>query len=260
MVDQIKKFWQSIEADLYLVVALTVVGLVSAGLVGFAKTLPQLILGGLLGGLTHLIITALTQKRFSWQLEGFTWGLLAALILPAGYPIQVAVTAVLAAGLAEVFHGVIKSRDYHVFQPAVLSLVLVARWSGLTLGFWGDRLVILVILLGLLNVIKQQRLIQVGSALVSFTVAALIARLNFRLADISWLFWLFLVADAKSSLSPGWLQVIYGLVVGLASVLYTYTPFRDFASFYSLLTANLLSTFVQAWEMTKPIGHRVKIN
>lgn len=260
MVDQLKKFWQSFDADLYSVMALIIIGLVSAGLVGFAKTLPQLILGGLTGGLTHIIITALTQKRFSWQFEGFTWGLLAALILPVGSPIQVAVTAVLAAGLAEVFHGVIKSRDYHVFQPAVLSIVLVARWSGLTLDFWGDRLVILVILLGLFNVIKQQRFIQAISALVSFVIAALIARLNVRLGDLSWLFWLFLVADPKSSLSPGWLQVIYGLVVGVASVLYTYTPFRDFASLYSLLTANILATFVQAWEVTKPIGRRVKVS
>lgn len=260
MLDQVKKFWQSIEADLYLVVALTVLGLVSAGLVGFAKTLPQLIVGGLIGGLTHLIIMALTQRRFSWQLTGFSWGLLAALILPAGYPIQVAVTAALAAVLAEVFHGVIKSRDYHVFQPTVLSIVLVARWSGLTLGFWGDRLVILVILLGLFNVIKQQRLIQVGAALVGLVITALIARLNLNLNNISWLFFLFLVADPKSSLPAGWLQVIYGLVVGVMSVSYTYTPFRDFASFYSLLTANILATFVQAWEITQPVGRRVKVN
>lgn len=265
MLDRLKSWWQDLDPWLYMVTALGVLAVLGLSRHGVTNTLPQLVVGGAVAGLIDFFYHGLVKKHWFFPLSATISGLICALVLPVDKPVAVG----LAAALAMIIKRALVIQDRHIFNPAAIGSVLVARWQGLALGWWGESFVWVTIILGLGNIIKIHRYPQVLSALVSYTVALYLSRLSITyvnssalvetLQDIPWFFLLYMVPEPKTSLRPVVHQLIFGLVVGLTSVGFSYTPFRDYTLIYSLLTANLVATFFRHQAADRLGGRRVKI-
>lgn len=266
-----KTFWQNIDSDKFTAIALLAIGIIAGFEFGFGQAIIQLLACGFLAGILEIIANWLTTKEWKITYAGVVWGLLVALNIPPDRLTHALVAAFLVVVLKEAFKGVVKLGDQTLFHPAALSLVLVARWGGLNLNVWGNGLLImiLVLALGALNTIKNQRVVQVMTALIVFAALDFFVKRSITfvgssplgnvLSTMPWFFLLFFVADRKSSLPKISAQIMFGAIVALLAIGFRSTPLKDFTLFYALLVANLCVAILVIWEETKPIGKRVKV-
>lgn len=249
----------------YMVGALTILGLLGVVRYGYKTTLPQLTIGPVVAGTIDVLYHGLRRQAWYFPLSGVITGLICALVLPLHKPVAVGIAAL----VAIVTKHTLTTHDRHIFNPAGLGIVLVARWSGLPLAWWGETFVWATIALGVINVITVRRFIQSVSALVSYGIAFAITQLNSAsvnstilsraILGLPWFFLLFMVPEPKTSVRPVIYQLLFGLVVGCASIGFSYTPFRDYTLIYGLLTANVLAAFIRSQESDTLVGKRVSI-
>ncbi|MCI4346449.1 MAG: hypothetical protein L3K07_06830 [Thermoplasmata archaeon] len=253
-----------------LVLCLSVLASIGAGILGVQNILPQLLLFPAVAAGIDLCLGALRYRTLRVPWSAFATGLFLALLVPPagtgplpGQP-NLLLAGALAASLAIVAKHLLRFRGRPWLNPAASGMLFLAAAFRITPAWWGAIELSAVLVLGVLLLVRTpRRALLPLSFLATYSLRLLVQRytvlgitdpgvLLLSVVDPSVLFFaLFMVVEPRSGPSDARLLPAYGATVGIVAVLAGYftggasTLLATESLFVALIAGNLLALFLR---------------
>ncbi|PIR45201.1 MAG: hypothetical protein COV10_00810 [Candidatus Vogelbacteria bacterium CG10_big_fil_rev_8_21_14_0_10_51_16] len=219
-VSNIKSVWLEVNpwrGMMLSMVILVVYGIFALGnLLGALRVLALVVPAGLLlnYALHHLHAT---PQKGKFPESGFITTLIVSVLMPFDVSAGIALGAITFAILSKHF---LRLRGEHLFNPASLGVVGVSLFVTFPLAWWPDGYLWLVILLGLINLWRTRKYVQVATFLLIYFafLFTITERMDVAALSLPFFFAMFMLPEPVTSQGGLRGQFFFGLIVALGAI------------------------------------------
>ena len=217
------------------------------GIFAFDITFPQVISIGAAAALglilDYLLHTVQKTGRKHFPISGFISALIVVVLLPPGVSFVALLVSVFAAIASKHF---LIYKHMHVFNPAAVGALVAVFAFDLSLSWWPDTFIWLVIPLGLWIAWRVKKLLQAAAFfffyLLLFVVGGGLPAIDINIFYfIPWFFGLFMLVEPMTSPAGKKREIIFGAAVAVLIWIFGFLPFFALAPLIlALLVGNFL--------------------
>ena len=237
----VQRVWR-LNLKLYMIVFLSLLALWGMVQSDFVPALPHLLIAVGIAVLLDTGIHYLKKRKLIHPLSAVITGLLVGSILSPDERLWV---VALAAAMGIASKHVIRIRGRHIFNPAILGLLVVSLFFHAPLVWWGSSNIWAVIIFGVIIAARFKRFHLLLAYAVPFALLMSIYALNNgypvwpHILFLSFYFMVFMVVEPKTSPLRRKGRIIYGATTAVLTFFFFHLLPQFDASVLSLAAANL---------------------